>query len=165
MNNTKHSHLITFYEIQVKGKKHYITPHPDTIRELLKRFHNIDIGRRWHFQCTHDLEEGGYISRVKRPVFNRETGVFSRPSIFSLTVKGLKYLISKGVSGARALLKPMFDWLHRNDNRRPTAADLYPGETITSREAALEKLKELIKVAEYVKHGGIPPLNVKTTNN
>lgn len=157
MNNTKHSHLITFYKIQVKGKKHYSTPHPDTIRDLLKRFHNIDIGRRWHFQCTHDLEEAGYINRQRRWEKLPGPEIKSLSSIFVLTVKGLQYLIRKGVSGARGLLKGILDWLHKDDRRRPTAKDLTGAGADADREKALRLIKGIIQSLDSRPAGGATP--------
>ena len=145
MNNTKHAHLLTFYFIQVKGKKHYSTPYPDTIRELLNKYHNIDIGRRWHFQCTHDLEAGGYISRQRRWEKLPGPEIRSLSSIWVLTVRGLQCLIRKGVSGARGLLKGILDWLHRDDRRRPTAKDLAGAGEDVGREKVLEMIRGIIE--------------------
>ena len=157
MNNTKNSILITYFSIIVKGKKHYCTPAPNTTIGLLEKFHNIEIGRRWFFQCTYDLERAGYITRVKRQIYTPEAGVISRPSLIALTVRGFKYLRRKGVHRAQEMLKPMFRWLRRDDQRRPTVADLYPDETITDREAAITKLKELIKDIGHGPAGGNAP--------
>lgn len=144
MNNTKYSILVTFYHILVKGKNHYIAPRPDVCIGLLGQYHDTTIGRRWFFQCCRDLEDAGYIVRRRRYAKMEFTEIRSLPSLFALTIKAYKFLRKKGVHAAETILKPMLKWLHRNDNRMPSAAELDPGEKQADRETAIKKIKELL---------------------
>jgi len=137
--------LITFLSILVKGKIHYCEPRPDTTLELLKKFHSISIGRRWFFQCMLDLETAGYVRRQRRWLNLPGPQIESNSSLWWFTIKGAKFMASKMIRGARELLHIMTDWLHRDDSRRPTIKDLAENEAITNKEAAIKKIKEILK--------------------
>lgn len=145
LNATKGALLITLLQIIVKGEKHYCTPHPKRLLELLALYHRINIERRWFFQCMHDLEDGGYVSRQRR--WSKIPGniIRSKSSIWYFTLRGAQYLSSKAVSGARDLLNRMLAWLHHDDSRQP-AAGIYstPGEEIDKAEA-MRRIKGLIE--------------------
>ena len=145
MNNSKHATIITLYSILVKGKKHYCTPYPVTLLSLLEKIHNINIGRRWLFQCLHDIEEAGYITRQRRWENIQGPEIRSLSSIFALTVRGLQYLIKKGVGGAKGLLRQTLDWLHKKDRRQPTAKDLLQYDKRVDDEKMISLIRELIK--------------------
>jgi hypothetical protein len=145
INETKLAILITFLSILVKGKIHYCEPHPDTTIGLLLKFHGIEIGRRWFFQCMLDLETAGYMRRQRRWIKHPEPQIESDSSLWWFTIRGMKFMVSKSIRGAQELLKSMLTWLHLGDDRRPTAKDLLSMTPFMDREAALKKIQQIIK--------------------
>jgi len=144
MNNCKAAILITCHRILVKGKKHYATPNINTIIELLIARHRTQIKRRWLFQCLHDIEKLGYISRHKRFVKN-DQGLWEQiPSMISITLKGARWLYSKGIEGAAALVKKILNWCHRDDKRFPDQKIIKPW-TVEGIERNKIHLGELLK--------------------
>ncbi len=145
MNATKHSLLVTLYAIFVKGKKHYICPAPNTLIALLHKFHKRDIQRRWLFYCLADLRARKII-RMKRRYITEEYGlVRSIPSMISLTTKGVEYMQRKLMGDARELYARMMEWLNRDRKQFPKPHDLVPSVSDEDRQAALMKIKTLIR--------------------
>lgn len=157
LNATKNALLITYSQILVKGNKHYCGPRPDTTIDLLERFHDIKIKRRWFFQAVLDLELAGFLTRKRLPRHMPDNTVHSKPSLWSLTIKGAQYLVSKAVKGAKELVSAMIDWVHRGDRRFPGPSNIFPGEEITERSTALARLQELIKPIGFKPAGGGSP--------
>ena len=145
VNETKLALLITFLSILVKGKNHYCEPRPDTTIELLRKFHNITIGRRWFFQCMFDLEDAGFMRRQRRWIFQPGPQIESNSSLWWFTLRGAKYLVSKSIRGAQELLRSMADWLHRDDKRRPVAKDLSESGDIIGAEDLRQRIKHLLR--------------------
>jgi hypothetical protein len=145
VNATKLAILITFLSILVKGKIHYCEPHPDTTIGLLLKFHGIEIGRRWFFQCMLDLETAGYMRRQRRWLKLPGPEIRSNSSLWVFTIRGIKFLVSKSIRGAQELLKSMLSWMHRGDNRRPTEKDLAGTGEAIDREEAIIRIKTLIR--------------------
>lgn len=83
--------------------------------------------------------------RKRRWARTEDEEIRSLSSLFALTVRAYKYLRKKGVSGAEKLLKPMFKWMHRHDERMPRPEELDPGETRTDRDTAIKRIKDLIE--------------------
>ena len=148
VNETKLAILITFLSILVKGKIHYCEPRPDTTLELLKKFHGIEIGRRWFFQCMLDLEKAGYMRRQRRWYLQLGPSIRSDSSLWWFTIRGAKFMASKMIRGARELLHIMTDWLHRDDKRRPAVKDVLDVGENYDRAAALAKIQQLIRDIE-----------------
>ena len=145
VNNTKLAILITFLSILVKGKNHYCEPHPDTIIELLKKYHGIEIKRRWFFQCMNDIKKSRWMDKQRRWKNLPGLKIQSDTSLWWFTVRGIKLLIRRKIVGARELLKPILKWFKRHDNRRPTANDMTDAVTIQDRARALERVRTLIR--------------------
>jgi hypothetical protein len=124
MNNTHFAIFITLHRILVKGQKHYAVPSIASLLELLASRHRLTIGRRWLFQCLHDLEAAGFISRHRRFTRNHDLNWKQIPSMISVTLKGARYLFSKGIEGAAALVKKMLNWCRGPDKRFPDAAKM-----------------------------------------
>jgi hypothetical protein len=122
MNHTKSAVMIAIFKVLVKGKKHYCQMSVDTLLELLVKWHNISVNRRWLFQCLHDLEASGYITRKQR--YRRRSGNLSVqiPSLISITLDGARELYRRGVDAARGLIDEILSWLRGNDKRWPEPA-------------------------------------------
>jgi len=119
MNNTKTAFFITLHRISVKGKKHYSNPSVDRLIELVSARHDTDIRRRWAFQCLHDIEALGYISRQERFRKDPDGGWRQIPSLVSITLKGARKLFDLGVEGASQLCKEIMGWIRGGDKRWP----------------------------------------------
>ena len=145
INATKLALLITFRSILVKGKIHYCEPRPDTTIGLLQKYHGIEIGRRWFFQCMLDLEEAGFMHRQRRWIKHPDPRIESDSSLWWFTIRGVKFLVKKSIRGAQELLKSMLTWLHRGDDRRPTARDLASGDPLTDQAEVLDRIRKLIR--------------------
>ena len=107
------------------GKSRYTQASINRQLELLSKRHGVHIGRRWLLQCERNLEDEGYIVRTRR--YWRLPGglIRSRPSLWKFTVKGMKWLVSKAVIGARGFLNKMFSDLKKKAGRHPTEQDFY----------------------------------------
>jgi len=119
MNSTKRAIFISIYKIIVKGKKHYIGPAVNTLIELLCKFHQTEIHRRWAFQCLHDLEELGYIKRRERFIKRLDGTWLQLPSLITITLAGARKLYNQGVDGAARLIKEILGWIRAGDKRWP----------------------------------------------
>jgi len=157
VNETKTAILITFLSILVKGNIHYCEPRPNSAIELLKKFHGIEIGRRWFFQCMLDLEDAGLMRRQRRWYFQDDLEIRSNSSLWWFTIKGAKFLTSKMIRGAKELLHIMVAWLHRGDTRKPGPSDISPRGEITERSVALARLQELLATIGSGPVGGSAP--------
>ena len=151
INQAKYSILITFHAILSKGGKNYCTPSAESLLELLQKYHKIKIQKSWMYDCIHQLIEGGYLLRQRRwrrDIAGRWDG---KPSLVSFTFQGLRFLIQKGVEGARAALKALELWYRTKDNRFPAP---YKAEIIDNqlpREENLKRLHDLLRGLEVVK--------------
>lgn len=152
MNHTKTGILITIYRIIVKSKKHYAAPSVDSIIELVSKRHSKDIQRRWAFQCLHDIEALGYISRRER--FRRDPGggYTQQSSIISISLKGARLLFSLGVEGAQALAKQIMGWIKGEDKRFPEYKERKKGQE------QRESMKQPMSIAEIFTRLNIPNL-------
>lgn len=154
LNATTYSILISIHKILVKGKIHYCVPSIDTLRELLKKYHKIDIGRRRCFAALQTLAEKGFIGRKRRWLRLPERIIRSLPGIITLTFDSVALLSAKAVEGAKEAKARMIAWFHKNDKRFPGPSDIFPGEEIMERSVALARLQELIKKIGYLPVGG-----------
>jgi len=120
MNNTKNAGMVTLFASMSQGKNHYTKTSVTKIGENLEKHHKIHVKRRWIFYCLSYLEKNGYIRR-KRRYRNDEVGLISQiPSLISFTLKGVVYLVSKYVVGAKELYKSMVKFSQKQDKRWPS---------------------------------------------
>jgi hypothetical protein len=111
-----------------QGKNHYTRTSIDKIRENLEKYHKIHVERRWIFYCLAEILSAGYITRKAR-YRNDEAGLIRQyTSLLAITIKGMKYLVAKRVSGAWKLLKSMMAWLKKKDGRWPVKKDVQDPE-------------------------------------
>jgi len=121
MKHTKTSLIVTLFAAMGNGKAHYTKASIDALRGLLKQYHDIEVGRRWTFNCLRCLIDEGLIRREQR-FRNDENGEISQiSSMISFTLKGVKYMVSKRIKGAGRLLDSMIAWIKRKDKRFPRA--------------------------------------------
>jgi len=144
VNASKLALLITFLKICVKGKIHYCEPFPDTTIDLLDKYHKITIGRRWFFQCMHDIEDAGLMRRRRRWKKTEHGEIMSLSSLWWFTIRGARYLKSKSIQGSQDLLKSLLTWARRGDDRAPTFRELIGADTPTDQEGALKRIRDLI---------------------
>jgi len=147
MNETKFAIFLTLFTCTSQGKNNYSLVSIDRIIELLKRFHNIEVKRRWVFKCIRYMLDSGFLSRKSR-FGNRDDGkIFQLSSIIAISLKGAKLLVSKRVSGAFLLLKNILAWVKNKDKRFPKKEDILP---INSGNMDEDELRRLEKLAEIV---------------
>lgn len=144
MNNTKNSVVVALFASMQGGKKHYTKASVDALRMLLEKFHDIHVKRRWLFYCLHDLEDRGLIRRKER--YRRDSdGTFMQiSSMISFTLKGVRYMVSKRIAGAKKMLETMLAWWKKKDGRFPKPSPEI--EKFTPLESAenIRRLKELV---------------------
>jgi len=145
MNNTQHSIMVSFFKIFQKGGKHYICPSVNSMLKVLSAFHYIDIKRRRYFQAMEDLRNAGYVKTYYRFTNDENGEIRQIPSIITMTIKGCKYLILKGVKGASKILSRILSWLKKDDRRFPEEKDVYPGYPEEKRIENLARLKALLE--------------------
>lgn len=148
MNTTKSAIMITLYSSMCQGEKHYTVSSINKIRENLKKYHKIHVKRRWIFYCIADLLQKKLITRKARHLQD-ENGIITQiPSLIALTVRGVKYLVTKRVSGAWKLLKSMMAWLKKGDHRWPGKKDIQDGSYWPERGDEMKRLKSLLGIVD-----------------
>lgn len=145
MNATKLAIFITLHAIFVNSKKHYIVPAPNTIIELLEKFHHIRIKRRWLFYCMLYLRVKKHIRMRRRWLQIQGKGILSQPSMITITTKGAQFLKSKMIAGSRELFIRMKKFLEGDDKRFPLPQDINPDEPAMNRDRLRIMIKEFIK--------------------
>ena len=146
MNATKSAIMITLYSSMCQGQNHYTVTSVNKIRENLKKYHKIHVERRWIFYCIAELLRKKLLSRKARHRQD-ENGIITQiPSLIALTVKGVKYLVAKRVTGAWKLLKSMMIWLKKGDGRWPGKKDVQDGSYWPERGDERERLKGLLGI-------------------
>ena len=146
MNNTKNAVMITIFSSMCQGENHYTKTSIAKIGENLEKYHRIHVKRRWIFYCVADLLEKKLLTRKKR-YRNDEAGLISQiPSLLSFTVRGMRYLVAKRVTGAWELLKTMLAWLKKGDRRWPEKKDIQDGSYWPEGTDEKERLKGLLGI-------------------
>ena len=145
MNNTKFAILATiFFCLGGKSFKYSLVS-IDKIIELLKKHHNIVVKRRWVFQCIRDLIDAGFLSRKSRRGKNSDGSVWQKSSILAFTLRGARFLFSKGVMGAKNLIASILAWIRRkNDNRFPSKTEIITDDLDGSERRRLLDLVEIV---------------------
>jgi hypothetical protein len=129
-----------------QGENHYTRTSIAKIGENLEKYHQIHVKRRWIFYCVADLLEKKLLTRKKR-YRNDEVGLISQiPSLLSFTVRGMKYLVAKRVTGAWKMLKTMLAWLKKGDGRWPEKKDVQDGSYWPEKGDEKERLKGLLGI-------------------
>ena len=119
MGNTKTSLLITLFSCMGLKVSSYTKASVNKLRELLDKYHDKKIERRWTFYCLADFEEAGLITRQVRIINNSDGTVRQLSSMIAFTIKGLKLLISMKVADSILALKNKIAWLKNQDKRFP----------------------------------------------
>ena len=147
MGATKLSILITLLRIMSKGHKHYAVPTPNSPLYLIEKYHHIKIRRRWLFQCLHDLEQAGLITRKRRYAQISSRRWKQKPSMIIFTLQGADFLWKKSIDGAGKLRKSISEWINRknHDRRWPLRKDIFNPEA--SRQGDPAALGEVLKFA------------------
>ena len=144
--------MITLFSCTGQGGKHYSVVSVQKIIELLKKYHKIDVQRRWLFQCLRDLLDAGLIARKAR--YKRRGGglIGQIPSMISFTLQGAKHLVSKRVSGAIQLLKSILSWVTGKDQRWPTLVDATDPHAVKKQKTNQRELTKLLNgITEIIK--------------
>jgi len=144
MNNTKHAVVVSLFASMQNGKQHYTKASVDALRKLLQRFHNTKVKRRWLFSCLRCLEEEGLIRRRERYHRNPDGTFVQLSSMISFTLKGVRYMVTKRISGARKLLDRMISWFRGDDRRFPKPDPEIEKFTPLETEKNIRRLKELV---------------------
>lgn len=127
MHNTKSALISTLFFCMSQGKNHYSTAAIKTILKLLKKFHKIEIKRRWLFQCLKDLTDAGLIKRNTRFEKGHNGLILQIPSIITFKLKGVVWLVKMGIKGAKEVYKSMTTYLQKEDKRFPKRKDFDDG--------------------------------------
>jgi len=146
MNNTKNAVMITIFSSMCQGKNHYTKSSIVKIGENLEKYHQIHVKRRWIFYCVADILSAGLITRKARYDNNIHGLIKQKTSLLAMTMKGLKYLVAKRVTGAWAALKSMLAWLKKGDGRWPGKKDVQDGSYWPEGADEKERLKGLLGI-------------------
>jgi len=66
----------------------------------------------------------GYIARKSRYRHDSTCLISQIPSLYSFTIRGIKFLVSRRVTGAAKLLKAMLEYITGKDQRWPKKEDV-----------------------------------------
>ena len=146
MNEAKFSIMVTLFFSMSQGQNHYTVSSIDKLRENLDKYHKVDIKRRWTFQCLRDLLDAGYLKRKQRFV-NDENGLVSQiPSMVTFTLKGAIFMVRRGVSGAKRIVKSMVKYLQKKDKRFPLQKDFDDGSYKPADPEEQKRLDGLLEI-------------------
>jgi len=124
MNATSYAICITLFSSMSQGENHYTRSSIDKIRENIKKYHKISVGRRWIFQCLSNMLNARLITRKTRHKHHDNGLITQIPSLYSFTIQGIKLLVSRRVTGAAKLLKNMIKFVSGKDQRWPKLQDV-----------------------------------------
>lgn len=127
MNASKACIMTTIFFSTSQGRNHYTVSSISAIQKNLSKFHKIDIQRRWIFYCLKWLTDQGHIRRKER--YRRDSnGLITQiPSMITFTLKGVVWLVSRGVGGAKKIYKSMVRYLKKQDKRWPSRSQFDDG--------------------------------------
>lgn len=156
MNTTKAAVMITIFFSTGQGKNHYTISSINAFLLNLQKYHKITVQRRWIFYCFRWLLDEGYVRRKERYRKDGNGLITQIPSMVTFTLKGVLWLISKGVSGAKRIYKSMQKFLKSQDNRWPTRSQFenksfWPEDPET--KAGLKSLLGIVS-KDLTKEGG-----------
>ena len=146
MNRTKNAVMITIFSSMCQGKNHYTKTSISKIGENLEKYHQIHVKRRWIFYCVAELLERKLLTRKSRYRNDQDGLITQIPSLLAFTVRGMKYLVAKRVTGAWKMLKSMLAWLKKGDGRWPEIKDVQDGSYWPEGTDERERLKGLLGI-------------------
>lgn len=147
MNITSFSILSIISHNTSQEKNYYTKISVNKIRKLLATFHGIHVKRRWIFECIRRLIKKKYLTRHPRH-FNRSDGtVGQRSSMLSFTKPGCMFMLKKGVTSVKKIMKKWLKKEQVEDKRPPNREDFFQshGREITPGE--LRGLEDLVNMA------------------
>jgi len=124
MNYGQSQVLFTVSAIMKKGRTHYITPHPETMTKLLKKYHDYERSPQTYWRNTQNLESEGYIARHDRYDTRDRNNPRRLPSMITLTIKGAKYLMKMGNAWAGQILGAMLKWAKMGNKQSPQRTEV-----------------------------------------
>lgn len=146
MNDSKSSLMLTIFFSTGQGKKHYTVSSISAFQNNLQKYHKIKIKRRWIFYCFRWLLDEGYIRRKER-YRNYNNGLIRQiPSMITITLKGVVWLVSKGVAGAKKIYKNMVQFLKSGDKRWPHGAGTDDGSFWPADPEVKEGLEKMLGI-------------------
>lgn len=143
MNAAKACIMITIFFSCSQGQNHYTVSAIDTFLLNLEKHHKIKIKRRWIFYCFRWLLDHKYIKRRSRYVHDDNGAITQIPSMVTFTLKGAVFLVKRGVSGAKKIVKSMTKHFNKKDKRFPSRKEYNDGSwwpKEADQRAALEGL-------------------------
>ena len=146
MNASKAANMITLFFSMSQGKNHYTVTSIDKILKNLKTFHKIEIKRRWEFYILRWLEDEGYIRRKGRYLQDTNGLITQIPSMVTFTLRGVVWLVSKGVVGAKKLYKNMMKFLKKQDKRFPAQRDFDDDYEMPTQIRERKQLEDLLGI-------------------
>ena len=146
MNNTKNAVMITIFSSMCQGENHYTKTSIDKISENLEKYHGIHVKRRWIFYCLASMLHTGLITRKARYRNDDQGLIRQKTSLLAFTIRGIKYLVAKRVTGAWKLLKAMIKFASGQDQRWPKKKDVQEGSYWPEGVDERERLKGLLGI-------------------
>lgn len=147
MNAAKACIMITIFFSCSQGQNHYTVSAIDTFLKNLDKHHKINIKRRWIFYCFRWLLDHKYITRTERYVHDNSGLITQIPSMISFTLKGAVFLLKRGVSGAKKIVKSMTKHFNKQDKRFPKKKDFDDGSWWPAAKDQRDALKGLLGIA------------------
>lgn len=136
--------LVTYAAIFRKSEKTYIVPGMESIQELLKRIHGIDVKVRRLYYARGDLVNEKLI-RTQERYDNRPDGtVYQQPPMIYITLKGAFRLYAMGFSWASKLIRRIKCFLNKTDQRFPRPQDIKEEFTEIDCDRNLAEVKKLL---------------------
>lgn len=100
MQCTKISTLVCIMSVIKKHEGNYSYASQNKYLELLKNIHKINISRRQLNYHLRDMENEGFIKRIKRHVRGEKGMLITKTTAICMTIKGYFFLAKKGIAWA-----------------------------------------------------------------
>ena len=98
--------MMTLFGVSKTYGKRYCYPSQKKVLELLERYHDFGISRRTLNRDLRELEDEGFIKRIRRHRRLKSGGILFSSTLYKFTVKAFKYL-----SGLQKWVKGLFSSL------------------------------------------------------
>ena len=144
MNKVQYALMITIFASMSQGDNYWTQASIKSLLENLLKYHDIQIERRWIFQCLAELKARGFINTRLRYRHDSIGRISQIPSVIVFRLKGIVWLIKMGYRQAQKAYKGMTSWWKNHDGRFPQKHDVHDETNLPADPVEKEALKNLL---------------------
>lgn len=146
MNKVQYALMITIFASMGQGENYWTQTSIKSLLKNLLNYHEIDIKRRWIFECLADLKARGFINTRLRYRHDTIGRISQIPSVIVFKLKGIVWLIKMGYRQAQKSYKAMTSYWKKHDGRFPQKDDVHDETYLPDNEQDREAVKNLLAI-------------------